>query len=263
MKPPLPVDEETRLEALHRYQVLDSPPEKEFDDITLLASQICGAPIALISLIDTDRQWFKSKIGITDGQTSRDIAFCAHGILQAEVFVVKDAQKDARFVDNPMVTGDAMIRFYAGAPLVTSDGQALGMLCVKDQVPRDLTPDQKAALQALSRQVVALLEARRTGAELRQTVSQLKRVQSELAWNAAVLEAQVHSSIDGILIVDKNRKTILQNQRLVELFDMPQEMAGEHADERRLSWVADMITDPQSFYEKVLYCMRASQRNQS
>ncbi len=253
MKPPLPVDEETRIEALHRYDILDTSAEKEFDDITLLASQICGAPIALISLIDADRQWFKSRIGITEGQTPRDVAFCAHGILQAEVFVVKDAQKDARFVDNPMVTGDAMIRFYAGAPLVTSDGHALGMLCVKDQVPRDLTAEQRAALQALSRQVVALLEARRIGTELRQTVSKLKRTQSDLAWNAALLEAQVHSSIDGILIVDKSRKTILQNQRLQQLFNMPQEIAGADADERRLNWVAGVITDPERFYEKVLH----------
>jgi signal transduction histidine kinase len=180
MKAPLPHNEEERLQALHRYEILDTDPEKEFDDLTLLASHICGAPIALISLVDEDRQWFKSKVGSTETETSRDVAFCAHGILQAEVFVVQDAQADQRFANNPLVTGNSRIRFYAGAPLIAPDAHALGMLCVNDQVPRDLSSEQRTALQALSRQVVSLLELRRSLLELRHTVTQLKSAETEL-----------------------------------------------------------------------------------
>ena len=154
----LPIDEKERLEALQHYEILDTDPEQSFDDITLLASHICDTPIALISLIEENRQWFKSKVGMTQSETSRDISFCAHGILQPDVFVVEDALEDERFASNPMVTGDAKIRFYAGAPLLSSDGHALGMLCVNDQVPRKLDKNQMDALRALSRQVVSQME---------------------------------------------------------------------------------------------------------
>jgi signal transduction histidine kinase/ActR/RegA family two-component response regulator len=163
---PLPSNEAERLDALHRYDILDTAPELAFDDITLLASQICKTEIAMISLVDHDRQWFKSKVGMTTSETSRDIAFCAHGILQPGVFVVEDARADDRFAANPMVTGDLKIRFYAGAPLTTSDGHALGMLCVNSPDARTLNPEQGAALQALSRQVVAQLELRRMTTDL-------------------------------------------------------------------------------------------------
>jgi two-component system, sensor histidine kinase and response regulator len=162
----LPPNEAERLSALHQYDILDTDPELAFDDITLLASQICGTKIAMISLVDSDRQWFKSKVETTMSETSRDIAFCAHGILQPEVFVVEDAQADHRFAANPMVTGDPKLRFYAGAPLTTSEGHALGMLCVNSPVARTLSPEQSAGLQALSRQVVAQLELRRRTSEL-------------------------------------------------------------------------------------------------
>jgi two-component system sensor histidine kinase/response regulator len=163
---PLPPDEEGRLKALHRYNILDTAPEQAFDDITLLASQICGTETAIISLLDDNRQWFKSKIGTTTSETGRDISFCSHGILRPEVFVVEDARADNRFAANPLVTGKPQIRFYAGAPLRTSDGHAIGMLCVHGPVARALSPEQNAGMQALSRQVVALLELRKSMAEL-------------------------------------------------------------------------------------------------
>src|ERR1700722_8696879 len=163
---PLPSNEAERLRALHHYNVLDTGPEQAFDDITLLASQICGTTISTISLVDDNRQWFKSKLGTTMSETSRDIAFCAHGILQPEVFVVEDARADIRFATNPLVTGNSKIRFYAGAPLITPEGHALGMLCVTSPDARMLSPEQNMGLQALSRQVMAQLELRRSLAEL-------------------------------------------------------------------------------------------------
>jgi len=154
--------EADRLAALHRYRILDSEPEQRFDDLALLASQICGTPIALISLIDRDRQWFKARVGITASQTSRDIAFCARAIEQPGLFVVHDALEDDRFRDSPLVRADPHIRFYAGAPLMTPDGFALGTICVLDREPRELTADQRAALEALRRQAEAQLELRRS-----------------------------------------------------------------------------------------------------
>jgi signal transduction histidine kinase len=180
MKASLPANELARLAALRDYEILDTAPEQEFDDITLLASQICATSTALISLVDENRQWFKSKVGTTETETPRDIAFCAHGILQPDVFVVEDALADQRFADNPLVTGASKIRFYAGSPLITANGQALGMLCVNDQVPRILSPEQKAALQALGRQVVAQFELRRNLKELRETIIQRERAEAEL-----------------------------------------------------------------------------------
>lgn len=161
MKPPLPADEDERIEELHGYRILDSGAETAYDDLVHLASHICGTPIALVSLVDTQRQYFKARLGLEASETPRDVAFCAHAILKPDLMVVPDAATDARFADNPLVRSDPKIRFYAGSPLVTPKGHAMGTLCVIDRVPRTLDEMQREALQVLGRQVVTLLELRR------------------------------------------------------------------------------------------------------
>ncbi len=161
-----PQHEKKRLNVLWQYEVLDTVPEELFDDLTELAARICEAPIALISLVDEQRQWFKSKVGLPVNETSRDISFCAHAIRQSGLFIVPDATKDPRFAQNPLVKSEPKVRFYAGAPLITPDGYALGTLCVIDKVPRQLRADQKQALTILARHVVSQLELRRRSREL-------------------------------------------------------------------------------------------------
>ena len=180
MTTPIPKNEKRRLEVLWQYELLDTPPEQVFDELTQLAALICAAPISLISLIDEQRQWFKSKVGLSVRETSRDISFCAHALLQDGLFIVPDATRDPRFASNPLVTSDPNIRFYAGAPLVTTDGHRLGTLCVIDKVPRELNEDQKSALRLLGRHVVSLLELRRRSLELTKASEQRARIQKEL-----------------------------------------------------------------------------------
>jgi len=169
--------ERSRLAALRSYRILDTEPEQAFDDLALLASQTCGTPVALISLIDAERQWFKSRVGTTVQQTSRDIAFCDHAIRHHDMFIVPDATKDERFRDNPLVASEPNVRFYAGAPLVTAEGHALGTLCVIDMKPRVLDRAQLEALEALKRQVVAQLELRRNLFELESALAERDKVE--------------------------------------------------------------------------------------
>lgn len=160
MRPPTPPNEPARQAALEQLQVLDTGPEADFDDIVGLASEICGAPISLVSLVDSRRQWFKAKVGIDAEETDREVSFCAHAILGRDLLVVPDATMDRRFADNPMVQGGLGIRFYAGAPLLTSDGNALGTLCVVDFDPHRLGLAQIKGLRALAHQVAEQLELR-------------------------------------------------------------------------------------------------------
>ena len=161
MKAPLPVDEPARLAALYDTGVLDTAPEEDFDDIALLASEICGTPMGLVSLVAVDRQWFKAKVGLDIDETGRDLSFCAHAINGHDLLEVPDATVDERFADNPFVTAEGGLRFYAGAPVVLDGTYAVGTVCVADRVPRELNAEQRRGLRSLARHAAVQLELRR------------------------------------------------------------------------------------------------------
>lgn len=158
IKPDIPRDEETRLRALRALDILDTPPEERFDRLTRIANRLFGVPIALVSLIDEDRQWFKSSVGLPATETSRDISFCGHAILGDEIFVVNDASTDQRFIDNPLVLEDPNIRFYAGCPLRTLNGSKLGTMCLIDKVPRGFAKADRTVLRDLAAMVEREIE---------------------------------------------------------------------------------------------------------
>lgn len=178
--PPTP-DEKERLAELYAYDVLDSEAEQIFDDLTQLASDICNTPIALISLVDVNRQWFKARVGLDATETHRDLAFCAHAIHGHKVFEVPDASKDARFADNPLVTQAPDIRFYAGAPLISPNGHAIGTLCAIDRVPKQLTEQQKRALNTLAHEVISQLELRQKIRQLEEARANGQRFLSQMS----------------------------------------------------------------------------------
>jgi len=179
----LPETETKRLQALCQYQILDTVPEGHFDDLTRLAAYICQTPIAAVGLMDAQRHWFKSKVGFIATEEPRNITFCAHAIQQAELLVIPDTLTDKRFATNPFVIGEAHIRFYAGAPLITLDGVALGTLCVLDHVPRELSCDQLKSLQILADQVMTQLELRRNLRVLKRSIAERQKSEAQLRHN--------------------------------------------------------------------------------
>ena len=193
MKAPIPDNEAQRLAALREYRILDTGAEQAYDDITALAAYLCDVPIALISLVDESRQWFKSRVGLNEQETPRDVAFCAHAILQSEPLIVQDALKDARFADSALVTRAPYIRFYAGFPLSSPEGFALGTLCAIDRKPRQLSASQKTAMQTLSRQVMWLLELRRVSARMAEALEKVRTLHGLLpicAWCKRIRDDQ-------------------------------------------------------------------------
>lgn len=210
MKAPIPEDEEERLATLREYDILDTPPEPAFDELLQLAAHICKTPIAAISLIDEDRQWFKARLGLDHAQTPRDTAFCAHAILvKDQVMIVPDATLDERFADNPDVTGSTGIRFYAGAPLLAHDDRPLGTLCVLDRQPREFTISQQASLKALGRNVVAQMELRRHSKKLAEEVAEKALIAEQLAEQNAQLIHSEQETGHLLELAEKSRNALL------------------------------------------------------
>jgi PAS domain S-box-containing protein len=233
----IPFDEVSRLSALRELHILDTEAEKEFDELTVLAAQICQAPVALISLIDEQRQWFKSRVGLSLAETPRDIAFCAHAILQPKSLLeVPDTQLDKRFSNNPLVLESPYIRFYAGAPLVDADGYALGTLCVIDHVPRKLAEAQLEALTVLSRAIVQQIDLRRRLQRIKNSTGMLlshnSRLEAKIKIGAATLEDEVmmHNesellsrqildrALDGVINLDQHGKVTYWNAEAERIF---------------------------------------------
>ena len=185
--------------ALHRSGILDSGSDAAFDDLGSIAAAICGVPMALVSVVDTDREWFMARIGLAAAETSRDVSFCAHAILDpGQTMVIADAREDSRFRDNPLVTEAPGIRFYAGAPLLDLEGLPLGTLCVLDDTPRKLEPFQLKALDALSRQVSSLLELHRVSRELKLQLQDRSWYEEQLTHFSEQLElanADLHEQV--------------------------------------------------------------------
>ncbi|MEO7717722.1 MAG: GAF domain-containing SpoIIE family protein phosphatase [Capsulimonas sp.] len=201
MQAPKPPNEAERLAALARYEILDASPEEEFEEITRLAARMCNAPIALISLVDHARQWFLSEVGLGVTETPLSMSMCAHAILEPDVLVIPDTRADSRFSDNPLVTGDPHVRFYAGALLETDDGHALGTLCILDYKTRELTEEQKDILRMLSNQVMKQLELRRMVRQQEQVIAQKEEARAMLD-TAYAHEKQITETLQRSLLID-------------------------------------------------------------
>ena len=229
MVPPhIPPDDQRRLKELYRYEVLDTLYEDEFNDVVKLAATICRTPIALISLIDAQRQWFKAKVGIDSNEFPREISFCGHTIAaETAVFEITDATQDERFLDNPLVTGDPYIRFYAGVPLINGNGYKMGTISVLDTKPGELNEEQIYTLQSLARQVVKLLDQNLLNKQLEQQSIKLQQQMELQNRILSIIAHDVRNPIGAVKsIIELNARKILSQQDSVELMNM----AGKQID---------------------------------
>ncbi len=198
------IRENDRLKSLKSYSIIDTLPEIDYDNITTIAAGICDTPISLITLVDKDRQWFKSHHGLNVSETPRDFAFCAHAINNPDaLFEIHDSRKDERFHDNPLVTGDPNVIFYAGAPLTGEDGLPLGTLCVIDNKPKYLSESQKTSLKSLSNQVTRLLELRKNKIELEESVKTIQQTNIDLERFAYIAAHDLRSPLCNIISLTK------------------------------------------------------------
>ncbi|MFZ4403635.1 MAG: GAF domain-containing sensor histidine kinase [Pseudobdellovibrionaceae bacterium] len=261
-KAPILSNEAERLKALLDYQVLDTAPDIAYDDITLLAAAICQTPIALVSLIDSDRQWFKSKKGLAATETSRDVSFCGHAIHQKEIFVVENALHDPRFADNPLVTSAPNVVFYAGAPLINHEGHGIGTLCVIDHVPKKLNPTQLQALDALARMVMLVLESKKSAQkinnqnlEIKNFIHQISNQQSLLISTAKLtslgqMAAGICHQINNPLAIMKLKLETLQSKLKTNQLD-PEVFATQlEKSQRMVSRIAAVIKGLRDFAQE-------------
>ena len=234
----LPADEELRLLDLHSYEILDSAPEREFDELVQLASHICDCPISVITFVDSDRQWFKARLGMEPQQTSRNAAFCAHTILADETMIIENALEDERFVDNPLVTGDPNICFYAGAPIVSPAGHRIGSICVIDNKPNSLTPVQNNALRILSNQITKLLELRRSHMLLRKRANDLIDLN-----NQTIQQAIQQKDESDKLVATELHEHIAQKVATCKLYLNMALGKDEEFRMNSIGWVTETLSD--------------------